>query len=214
MPKPETSGPKTSRARRAMAVELGMPAAQMPVRTLDMSRGARSCASISSLKCVSKPWSTRGPLARRSGRGSPPGRSVSVRTWRAPLTIEMSRPSEKPKRWKSGRYIMMTSRAVMARRKARSVTLRTMRWQCIAPLGKPVVPEVYMRKARSSGSTASARAASAASSTRAPPASTAPHATVSGRGASAEEHDVPRAWAAAWPRARPRGGTSSRTMAR
>ena len=86
---------------------------------------------------------------------------------------------------------MMTSRSVMARRKARSVTLRIMRWQCIAPLGKPVVPEVYMRKARSSGSTASARAARAASSTaRAAGEHRAPRDGVRA-GLVPEQHDVP-----------------------
>src|SRR3990170_3725314 len=52
---------------------------------------------------------------------------------------------------------MMTSVSVMPMRLARSTTLRTIAWECITPLGKPVVPEVYMRNAVASGDTARAR---------------------------------------------------------
>ena len=121
-------------------------------------------------------------------------------------------PSEKAKRWNSGRYIMMASCSVMASRKARSVTLRIIRWLCITPLGKPVVPEVYMRKARSSGSTASARAASAAGGHRRRALEQVGPGHRSGRAFVAEHDDASELAAAGSPGAST--GTSSRTIAR
>ena len=79
-------------------------------------------------------------LAIRS-RHSPPSK-VSVSTWRAPLIIDMSGPSMKPKAWKSGRYMRITSLTVMPMRSPWSQAFRIMRWLCTAPLGKPVVPDV------------------------------------------------------------------------
>ncbi len=113
------------------------------------------------------------------------GSKVSVRIWRAPVTIDMSIPSENPKRWKSGRYIMIVSAGVIARRKARSTRFRTIRWQCIAPLGNPVVPEVYMMKAAASGSTAAARFRRSTSSTCSPARTSALQSRISGRGSAA-----------------------------
>ena len=60
---------------------------------------------------------------------------------------------------------MIVSSGVMAMRTARSSRLRTIAWPCIAPFGNPVVPDVYMKKAVASGSTAAARERSAESST-------------------------------------------------
>ena len=122
-PRPRRTAPRWSRARRSprrrrsrscrsprragrrpcapagrSAVELCMPAAAMPVRMLaDVARArapAPRSAPCSACRSRGAPWRARA----RSGRGSPPGRSSRVSTWRAPLTIEMSMPSEKAKR--------------------------------------------------------------------------------------------------------------------
>jgi len=79
-------------------------------------------------------------LAMRSRHS--PGSKVSVSTWRAPRTIDMSGPSMKPKAWKRGRYMRMTSSTVRPMRSPWSQALRIIRWLCTAPLGNPVVPEV------------------------------------------------------------------------
>ena len=141
IPKPVMKLPNVWRARRAMGMALDMPVPQMPVRTLDTSRGFLSWASSSSLKCVSNPWIIVAfSLTMRSTHAS--ASKVSVSTWRAPLIIDMSAPQMKPKAWKSGRYMRITSSTVTPMRSPMSDVLRTMRWSCTAPLGKPVVPDV------------------------------------------------------------------------
>ena len=47
IPNPVMRLPNVFRARRAIGMELDMPVPQMPVRTLDTSRGLRSWASSS-----------------------------------------------------------------------------------------------------------------------------------------------------------------------
>ena len=73
-----------------------------------------------------------------------------------------------PPTWKSGMATMFTQSAVKAKAaEAAAVWASRLRWVSMAPLGKPVVPEVYScRKqssgpARCSGSTGSASASHA-----------------------------------------------------
>ena len=69
----------------------------MPVRMRASGRGERSSASSRSLKWVSKPSRIVGRSRSIRPRISS-GSKVSVSTCRAPVTIDMSIPSENPKR--------------------------------------------------------------------------------------------------------------------
>jgi len=80
----------------------------------------------------------------------------------------------------------------------------------MTPLGNPVVPDVYIKNARSSGSTAPARDANACSLTATPRSSRPFHATVAGRGSSPST----TIFCSLGSRLGPATGTSSRTMPR
>ena len=70
------------------------------------------------------------------------GSKVSVSTWRAPLIIDMSGPADEAEGVKERQVHDDHVVAVTPMRKAMSTCCGSMRWSCIAPLGKPVVPDV------------------------------------------------------------------------
>ena len=90
---------------------------------------------------MSNPWIIVAFSRAMSSTHSSPSK-VSVSTWRAPRIIDISAPWMKPKMWKRGKYMRITSAAVTPMRSPWSQVLRMMRWLCTAPFGKPVVPEV------------------------------------------------------------------------
>ena len=81
---------------RLTGVALSIPAAKIPARRLEISRGCRSWASVSPFRCASKPCTivTRS-FAMRSRQAS--GSKVAVSTCLAPVMADIIRPSENPK---------------------------------------------------------------------------------------------------------------------
>jgi len=74
----------------------------------------------------------------------------------------------------------MASSGVACMRAAWFMAFWTRLWLCMAPLGKPVVPEVYMMRARSCGRTARCRASSVLTGTLSPAASKSCHSFAPG----------------------------------
>ena len=154
-----------------------MPTASRIVRRLLLSMRSTSGWWVKSKKWVSNPSIT---VARSDSRrpSTSPASNMVVNTMRAPVTQDISGPSYRPKQWNNGRYMRMTSREDIAMRLAASVTVRIGLWQCITPLGNPVVPDVYISKNVSSGLTVASRRASSEAGTSSAPASIASQSIV------------------------------------
>ena len=92
---------------------------------------------------------------------TPPGSKLRISTTSAPFMKAMSGVTLSPPMWKSGAQTRVMSSTLMSKaRPALMLFQSRLAWVSIAPLGRPVVPDVYMITATSSVATWLSRSSS------------------------------------------------------
>ena len=127
----------------------GAPAT-IPVRSVMVLYSLCSSTLSNLMNMVGTPWQMVIPsrsIIWRASSGSKP----MVGTMVAALTAARVMPRMEPKAWEKGTGTRMRSSLVMRSTRSTSMALEVM-FRCVsmAPLGFPVVPEVYRMKATSS----------------------------------------------------------------
>jgi hypothetical protein len=163
-PKPiVTATPSCSRARRTSSGATGAPPS-IDSRQLETSRGRAACSSsirmsIVGTLSISVPRSASNSSSIRAG--SKPAGSTCV----PPVCSAPRVASPQPAVWNIGIGLIHTSSGPASFTSANMrLTATRPRWGSIAPLGKPVVPDVYWIWAMSPGAT-SGRGTSSADAT-------------------------------------------------
>ncbi len=139
--------------------------AMIPVRMWDRSyfEGFFASSSSSAMNIVGTPWTAvQRSLVIVSRTAA--GEKVSTGTIVEPWVTQAIVPRTHPKQWKNGTGMHILSLGVRSWQSPMLAPLAT-RFRCrsIAPLGNPVVPEVYMMQMTSSGSQDASSASSALS---------------------------------------------------